>query len=54
MIIEEDGRVMVYGVLKFTPEHKGLKVIHILKFADDKIVEMRDLVQEISEDAINS
>lgn|GEM_PF-4090669 len=43
MIIAEADRLMTYSLLKFTPEHLGIRVVHILRFENDKIVEMRDV-----------
>lgn len=53
MIIDEWDHVMTYSMLKFTPDHPGMKVVHILRFKNDKIVEMRDVWQQIEPDAIN-
>jgi hypothetical protein len=47
MIIEEDDKVMTYSLLKFNPDHKGIRVVHILRFVDDQIVEMRDVAMQL-------
>lgn len=47
MTIEEDDKVMVYSIMKFTPEHAGLRIVHIFRFVDDQIVEMRDIAMQL-------
>lgn len=47
MTIEEDDKVMVYSTMKFTPEHAGLRIVHIFRFVDDQIVEMRDVAMQL-------
>jgi predicted SnoaL-like aldol condensation-catalyzing enzyme len=49
MMIEEGDKVMSYSLLRFSPEHTGLRVVHIFRFADNKIVEMRDVVMQLGE-----
>jgi predicted SnoaL-like aldol condensation-catalyzing enzyme len=48
MMIEEDDKVMTYSLLKFTPDHKGIRVVHILRFVDNQIVEMRDVAMQLA------
>ncbi len=47
LIIAEDDKVVTYSLLKFTPDHKGIRVVHILRFVDEKIVEMRDVAMQV-------
>lgn len=47
MTIEEDDKVMIYSTMKFTPVHAGLRVVHIFRFVDDQIVEMRDVAMQL-------
>ncbi len=54
MLVEEDDRVVTYSLLKFTPDHKGIRVVHIFRFEEDKIAEMRDVAMELREDAPNA
>jgi predicted SnoaL-like aldol condensation-catalyzing enzyme len=44
---------MTYSLIKFTPEHAGLRVVHIFRFEDEKIREMWDVVMEVKEDSVN-
>ncbi len=34
MIIEENDKVMIYSTMKFTPEHAGLRIVHIFRFLE--------------------
>ena len=47
MVIEEGDKVMIYSMMKFTPDHAGLRVVHIFRFVDDQIVEMRDVAMQL-------
>lgn len=47
MTIEEWDKVMTYSMMKFTPGHAGLRVVHIFRFVDDQIVEMRDVAMQL-------
>lgn len=47
MTIEEDDKVMTYSMMKFTPDHAGLRVVHIFRFVDNQIVEMRDVAMQL-------
>lgn len=47
LILAEDDKVVTYSLLKFTPDHKGIRVVHILRFVDEKIVEMRDVAMQV-------
>ena len=52
-VIEDADRVAVYSHLK---RAQGAKyaVVHILRFAGDKIVELWDVGQEVPEDSLNA
>ncbi len=47
IILEEDDKVVTYSLLKFTPDHKGVRVVHILRFVGEQIVEMRDVAMQV-------
>lgn len=53
MILEDGDKVATYSLLKFTPDHAGIRVVHILRFENDKIVEMRDVAMQLLEDNKN-
>ncbi|MTH15502.1 nuclear transport factor 2 family protein [Flavobacterium sp. LC2016-01] len=52
-ILEDDNLVAVHSHLKQSPTDLGFAVVHILKFKDDKIVELWDLGQQIRPETIN-
>jgi len=52
-LIGDGDRVMVYSHFKMKPEDTGFGVVHILRFQNEKIVEMWDLMQPISPDSPN-
>ncbi|MXO05409.1 ester cyclase [Flavobacterium sp. HBTb2-11-1] len=52
-ILEDDKFVAVHSHLKQNSEDIGFAVVHILKFKDDKIVELWDLGQPVPKDSIN-
>ncbi|KAF2517025.1 nuclear transport factor 2 family protein [Flavobacterium foetidum] len=52
-ILEDGNLVAVHSHLKQSPTDIGFAVVHILKFKDDKIVELWDLGQPIPKDIIN-
>lgn len=47
IVIAEDDKVMVYATMKFTPDHDGIRIVHIFRFVDSKIVEMRDVAMQL-------
>lgn len=47
MVMEEDDKVMVYSTMKFTPDHAGIRIVHIFRFVDNQIVEMRDVAMQL-------
>lgn len=49
MMIEENDLVMTYSLMKFTPDHAGLRVVHICRFENDKIVELWDAAMQLIE-----
>lgn len=53
MIIEEGDRVMTYSHVKHKPGDLGVAVVHISRFHNDKIVELWDLGQQISNESPN-
>ncbi len=53
MILQDDDRVATYSLMKFTPDHTGVRVVHIFRFVDDKIVEMRDVAMQLTDDSPN-
>lgn len=52
-ILEEENLVAVHSHLKQTPVDIGFAVVHILKFKEDKIIELWDLGQHIPTEPIN-
>jgi len=52
-ILEDGNLVAVHSHLKQTPSDIGFAVVHVLKFKDDKIVELWDLGQPVPKDSIN-
>jgi predicted SnoaL-like aldol condensation-catalyzing enzyme len=52
-IIEEENLVAVHSHLKQTPTDIGFAVVHILKFKEDKIIELWDLGQQIPSETVN-
>ncbi len=51
--IESDNRVMVYSHLVRSEGDMEMAIVHILRFADKRIVEMWDIGQEIPKDSPN-
>lgn len=50
----EDGELVAYhSFIQQTQSEKGLAVVHILKFSDNKIIEMWDMHQPLPENMIN-
>ena len=47
IIMEEEDKVMIYSTMKFTPEHAGLRIVHIFRFLNNQIVEMRDVAMQL-------
>ncbi len=52
-ILEDDNLVAVHSHLKQCPTDVGFAVVHIMKFKDDKIVELWDLGQPVPKETIN-
>ena len=52
-IIEEENKVVFHSFIKQTNNDLGMAVIHILKFSENKIIEMWDLAQPIPENLVN-
>ena len=49
-----DGDFVAYhSYIKQTQSDVGLAVVHILKFSDNKIIEMWDMHQQIPENMVN-
>ena len=53
ILAEDENLVAVHSHLKQSPADIGFAVVHILKFKDDKIVELWDLGQPIPKETIN-
>ena len=53
-IVSDGDIVMTHSHLVMKPGAKGMVVVHVLRFADDKIVELWDSGQAIPDTAINS
>lgn len=51
--IEEDDLVVVYSHLRLKKGDRGFSVMHMLRFRDDRIIEMWDIAQAIPEDSPN-
>lgn len=52
-ILEDQNTVAVHSHLKQNSEDIGFAVVHILKFENDKIIELWDLGQPVPKDSIN-
>lgn len=52
-ILEDKNTVAVHSHLKQNSEDAGFAVVHILKFENDKIIELWDLGQPVPKDSIN-
>lgn len=52
-VIEEGEIVAVHSHVKQNPEDLGAAVVHIFRFHDDRIVELWDLGQPVSENCPN-
>lgn len=52
-ILEDKNTVAVHSHLKQNSEDVGFAVVHILKFENDKIIELWDLGQPVPKDSIN-
>ena len=52
-IIEEDDKIVFHSFIKQSNNDLGMAVIHILKFSENKIIEMWDLAQPIPENLVN-
>lgn len=51
--IADDGLVAVHSHLRGNEEDRGMATIHILRFQNNKIVEMWDIAQPVPEKEIN-
>jgi predicted SnoaL-like aldol condensation-catalyzing enzyme len=50
----EDGDVVaVHSRVQMRPGDRGIAVVHILRFAGDRIAEMWDIAQEVPEKSVN-
>ncbi len=52
-VLAEDERVAVFSHLRLREDDPGFAVAHILRFEDDRIVEMWDMSQPVSADSPN-
>jgi len=48
-VLEEGDRVMTHSLVKPSPEHQGIVVVHILRFSEGMIVELWDVVMVVPE-----
>jgi predicted SnoaL-like aldol condensation-catalyzing enzyme len=53
-VITENDMVAVYSRLVMNPGETGMIVVHMFRFADDKIVEIWDCAQKIPNDSLNN
>ncbi|MGZ6485526.1 MAG: nuclear transport factor 2 family protein [Pseudobdellovibrio sp.] len=53
MVIQDEDVVSAFSHLKFHADDIGMAVVHILKFKNEKIIEMWDLGQPIPKDSPN-
>lgn len=51
--IEENDLVVTHSHVKQNPEDRGVAVVHIFRFQDDKVVELWDLGQPVPENSPN-
>ncbi len=52
-VIHDNDLVAIHSHMKPTPDHLGYAVMHIMRFKDNKIVEMWDFGQEVPKDTVN-
>jgi predicted SnoaL-like aldol condensation-catalyzing enzyme len=52
--IEEGDRVAVFSHVRHNPAEPGYALVHIFRFAGDRIVEMWDVAQEVPANSPNS
>lgn len=52
-VIAEGDKVAVHSLLKFTPDHAGVAVVHLFRFEGEKIVELWDVAQILPDDSPN-
>jgi predicted SnoaL-like aldol condensation-catalyzing enzyme len=52
--IEEGDRVAVFSHVRHNPAEPGYALVHIFRFAGDRIVEMWDVVQEVPAQSPNT
>jgi len=53
LAIQENDTVMVHSHVKQNPEDRGVVLVHIFRFQDNKIIELWDIGQPIPEDSPN-
>jgi predicted SnoaL-like aldol condensation-catalyzing enzyme len=51
--LEEGDLVATHSRLRLSPDRPEMAVVHIVRFVNDKIVEMWDVGQEIPQDSPN-
>jgi len=51
--LEDGDLVAVYSHVRLKPEERGLALVHIFRFRNDRIVELWDLGQPVPEDSPN-
>lgn len=51
--LEDGDLVATHSLLRISPDKPGMVVVHIVRFVNDKIVEMWDIGQEIPKDSPN-
>lgn len=51
--IAEGPIVAVHSLLKFTPEHAGIAVVHLFRFEGDRIAEFWDVAQVLPDESPN-
>lgn len=52
-VLAEGDRVAVHSLLKFTPEHTGVAVVHLFRFEGGKIAELWDVAQILPDESPN-
>jgi len=53
LAIEENDKVSVYSHIRQNPEDCGAAVVHILRFENDKVIELWDIGQPLPENSPN-
>lgn len=52
-VVEENDTVMTHSHLKQNPQDRGMAVVHIFRFSDDKIIELWDVIMPVPEVVVN-